>query len=238
MGLALEIPEFHKLIGIPDLPDGYVYEIYGEETSGKTSVALQFIAAAQHNPNAVCVFLDGEHSLSLAHLATHHIDVSRVHLIQPVTLDHAMVVMNAAVRTHIARLVVIDGLNALPTVLELTESLGSYSRRSETAAARLITKSFQGIIGPIWDQQTTIVVLNQVRHKPNFDGTASEFVPGGRLLPILSPLRIRVGSALVRYSNDGAAMDFSTELSVTRNRFRPTQLGFMRTVFPFVAAQN
>jgi len=238
MSFVLPIPGFHEMVGAPELPTGVVYEVYGEENSGKTSVALHFIRALQANPWTTTVFIDGEHSITRGHFQQYGIDTQRVHFAQPQTMDIGLKLLTASAQQRIAGLVVIDGLNAMPTEMELSESLGGYSKRSEREAARLITKSFQSLISTLWDQGATVLVLNQIRHRPGLDGVWQEFVSGGRLLPILCPLRIRMGNPVVHHDPTGTPTHFSADLAVTRNRLQPGKIGSVRADFPFITPRT
>ncbi len=184
--LALDIA-----VGVGGYPRGRVIEIYGPESSGKTTLALHAIAEAQ-KMGGVAAFIDAEHALDPIY--AHHLGVDTHDLLisQPDCGEQALSICEALVRSGAVDIVVIDSVAALVPRQEIE---GDISDQSVGLQARLMSKALRKLTGFISKSGTTVIFINQIREKVGVMFGNPETTTGGRALKFYSTIRVEVRRA-------------------------------------------
>jgi recombination protein RecA len=175
-------------LGIGGLPRGRVVEIFGPESSGKTTVALHAVAEAQRE-GGVAAFIDAEHALDPAYARRLGVDVDNLLVSQPDTGEQALEIAEALVRSSAVDIVVIDSIAALVPRAELEGEMGDIHVGLQ---ARLMSQALRKLTGVISKSRSTAVFINQIREKVGVMFGNPETTPGGRALKFYASVRIEV----------------------------------------------
>lgn len=185
------------------LPEGRLIELFGPQSSGKTTISLLAIAERQKIENAkaeadpsyekkMCVFLDAEFALDLELARQYGVDTDELLIIRPDEAEDGMDILDSYIRTGGVGLAVVDSVSALvPAIVEQS----SYQQKHMAVLARFMSQVSTRMSGVAWKNRTTIIFINQVREavgKWSPTGSAPEITPGGHALKFHSSLRIRV----------------------------------------------
>ena len=180
-------------IGIGGVPRGRVIEIFGPESSGKTTLALHIVAEAQKN-GGVAAFIDAEHALDPAYARRIGVDLDNLLISQPDTGEQALEIGETLVRSNAVDVIVIDSVAALVPRAEIEGEMGEAQMGLQ---ARLMSQAMRKLTGVIGKSKTCMIFLNQIRMKIGVMFGNPETTPGGRALKFYSSLRLdirRVGS--------------------------------------------
>lgn len=175
-------------LGVGGVPRGRVVEIYGPESSGKTTVALHIIAEAQKR-HGNAAFIDAEHALDPAYARRIGVDVDNLLISQPDTGEQALEIAETLVRSGAVDVVVIDSVAALVPRAELEGDMGDSFVGLQ---ARLMSQALRKLTGAISKSQTTAIFINQLREKVGIMFGNPEVTPGGRALKFYASVRIEV----------------------------------------------
>ncbi|OPX86695.1 MAG: recombinase A [Pelotomaculum sp. PtaB.Bin104] len=181
--LALDIA-----LGIGGVPRGRVVEIYGPESSGKTTVALHIIAEAQKT-GGIAAFIDAEHALDPAYAKVLGVDIENLFLSQPDTGEQALEIAEALVRSGAIDIVVVDSVAALVPRAEIDGEMGDAHVGLQ---ARLMSQALRKLTAAISKSRTTVVFINQIREKVGVSYGSPETTTGGRALKFYSSIRMEV----------------------------------------------
>ena len=185
--LASGMPTFDETVmSVGGLPDGRVIEIFGPESSGKTTLCLHFIAMAQ-KLGEMAAFIDAEHALDLNYARKLGVDVDNLVISQPDYGEQAIEVLIAFLKTRAFRIVVIDSVSAL---VPLSELEGDMTDASMGVQARLMSKAMRKVIGAASQAGTIVIFVNQVREKIGVMFGNPEVTTGGRALKFFSSVRL------------------------------------------------
>jgi recombination protein RecA len=184
--LALDVA-----LGIGGYPRGRVVEIYGPESSGKTTVALHAIAEAQKT-GGQAAFIDAEHALDPNYARALGVDTDELLLSQPDTGEQALEIAEALVRSGAVDIVVVDSVAALVPKAEIEGEMGDSHVGLQ---ARLMSQALRKLSGAINKSKTTAVFINQIREKVGVMFGNPETTPGGRALKFYSSVRLEVRRA-------------------------------------------
>lgn len=184
--LALDVA-----LGIGGYPRGRVVEIYGPESSGKTTVALHAIAEAQ-NKGGQAAFIDAEHALDPAYARALGVNVEELLLSQPDTGEQALEIAEALVRSGAVDIIVVDSVAALVPKAEIEGDMGDAHVGLQ---ARLMSQALRKLSGAINKSKTTAIFINQIREKVGVMFGNPETTPGGRALKFYSSVRLEVRRA-------------------------------------------
>jgi recombination protein RecA len=171
--LALDIA-----LGVGGIPRGRVTEIYGPESSGKTTLCLHTIAEAQRR-SGICAFIDMEHALDPAYAARIGVDVNNLYISQPDTAEQALEIAEALVRSGAIDVVVLDSVAALVPRAELEGEMGDTFVGLQ---ARLMSQALRKLSGAIKQSNTAMIFTNQLREKIGVMFGNPETTSGGRAL--------------------------------------------------------
>ena len=175
-------------LGIGGLPRGRVVEIYGPESSGKTTLTLQVIAEAQ-KAGGSCAFIDAEHALDPIYAQNLGVDVDNLLVSQPDTGEQALEICEMLVRSNAVDVIIIDSVAALVPKKELEGEIGDSHVGLQ---ARLMSQSMRKLTGAIAKSKCAVVFINQIREKVGVMFGSPETTPGGRALKFYCSCRIDV----------------------------------------------
>jgi recombination protein RecA len=175
-------------LGIGGVPRGRIVEIYGPESSGKTTLALQIVAEAQR-AGGVAAFIDAEHALDPTYASRLGVDINDVLISQPDTGEQALEIADMLVRSGAIDVVVIDSVAALVPRAELEGEMGDVTVGLQ---ARLMSQALRKLAGSLSKSNTTCIFINQLREKVGVMFGSPETTSGGRALKFYATIRIDV----------------------------------------------
>ena len=175
-------------LGIGGVPRGRIIEIYGPESSGKTTLALQIIAEAQADGGTVA-FIDAEHALDPGYAAKIGVDIDNMLISQPDTGEQALEICDILVRSGAIDAVVIDSVAALVPKAEIEGEIGD---QTVGAQARLMSQALRKLAGSLSKSNTTCIFINQLREKIGVSFGNPETTTGGRALKFFASVRIDI----------------------------------------------
>ena len=203
-------------LGIGGLPRGRVIEIYGPESSGKTTVALHAIANAQAL-GGICAFIDAEHALDPDYAKALGVDIDALLVSQPDTGEQALEITDMLIRSGAIALIVIDSVAALVPRAEIEGEMGDSHVGLQ---ARLMSQALRKITGALAQSGTTAIFINQLREKIGVMFGTPETTTGGRALKFYSSVRLDVRR--IESLKDGAdVVGNRTRVKVVKNKVAP-----------------
>lgn len=203
-------------LGVGGVPRGRVVEIYGPESSGKTTVALHMIAEAQRD-GGTAAFIDAEHALDPTYAARLGVDIDNLIVSQPDTGEQALEITEALVRSGAIDIVVIDSVAALVPKAEIDGEMGDTHVGLQ---ARLMSQALRKLAGVISKSFTVAVFINQLREKVGIMFGNPETTPGGRALKFYSSVRLDVRKTeTLRSGSD--IVGTRTRVKVVKNKVAP-----------------
>jgi recombination protein RecA len=209
--LALDVA-----LGIGGYPRGRVIEIYGPESSGKTTVALHAIAEVQAN-GGQAAFIDAEHALDPVYAQKLGVNIDELLLSQPDTGEQALEIAEALVRSGAIDIIVIDSVAALVPKAEIEGEMGDSHVGLQ---ARLMSQALRKLSGAINKSKTIAIFINQIREKVGVMFGNPETTPGGRALKFYSSVRLEVRRAeTLKQGND--MVGNKTKIKVVKNKVAP-----------------
>ena len=203
-------------LGIGGIPKGRVTEIYGPESSGKTTLTLQIIAQCQKE-GGTCAFIDAEHALDPQYAEKLGVNVDELLLSQPDTGEQALEVADMLVKSKSVDLVIIDSVAALVPRAEIEGEMGDHHVGLQ---ARLMSQALRKITGSIQKSNTLVIFINQIRMKIGVMFGSPETTTGGNALKFYSSVRLdirRIGAI-----KDGdEVIGNETRVKVVKNKMAP-----------------
>lgn len=176
-------------LGIGGVPEGRVVEIYGPESSGKTTLTLHIIAESQKH-GGVCAFIDAEHALDVGYAKNLGVDVENLLISQPDYGEQALDIVETIARSGAVDLIVIDSVAALTPKVEIEGEMGDMQVGTQ---ARLMSKALRKLTGVLHKMNCTIIFINQIRMKIGTMGYGSpETTTGGNALKFYASVRIDI----------------------------------------------
>lgn len=175
-------------LGVGGVPRGRVIEIFGPESSGKTTVALHIIAEAQKT-GGEAAFIDAEHALDPAYAMNLGVDIDNLLVSQPDTGEQALEIAEALVRSGAIDVIVVDSVAALVPRAEIEGEMGDTHVGLQ---ARLMSQALRKLTGAISRSRTTVIFINQIREKVGVIYGSPEVTTGGRALKFYASMRIEV----------------------------------------------
>ena len=176
-------------LGIGGIPQGRIVEVYGPESSGKTTLALQTIASAQKK-DVVCAFIDAEHALDVVYAKNLGVDTDNLLVSQPDFGEQALDVLETLARSGAVDLIIVDSVAALTPKTEIEGDMGD---QHVGLQARLMSQALRKLTGLLHKTNTTVIFINQIRMKIGTMGYGSpETTTGGNALKFYCSVRIDV----------------------------------------------
>lgn len=203
-------------LGIGGYPRGRIIEVYGPESSGKTTVALHAIAEVQQQ-GGQAAFIDAEHALDPVYAQKLGVNIEELLLSQPDTGEQALEIAEALVRSGAVDIVVVDSVAALVPKAEIEGDMGDSHVGLQ---ARLMSQALRKLSGAINKSKTIAIFINQIREKVGVMFGNPETTPGGRALKFYSSVRLEVRRAeQLKQGND--VMGNKTKIKVVKNKVAP-----------------
>ena len=203
-------------LGIGGIPKGRITEIYGPESSGKTTLALHICAEAQKQGGEVA-FIDAEHALDPIYAKHLGVDIDRLLVSQPDNGEQALEIAEALVRSSAVDLVIVDSVAALVPKAELDGVMGATQVAMQ---ARLMSQALRKLAGHVNKTNSSIIFINQLREKVGVVYGSPEITPGGRALKFYSSIRmeIRRGEKIMQSKEQIGNM---TKVKIVKNKLAP-----------------
>ncbi|WP_166237826.1 recombinase RecA [Paenibacillus turpanensis] len=209
--LALDIA-----LGIGGFPRGRIIEIYGPESSGKTTVALHAIAEVQ-KAGGQAAFIDAEHALDPLYASKVGVNIDELLLSQPDTGEQALEIAEALVRSNAVDIIVVDSVAALVPKAEIEGEMGDSHVGLQ---ARLMSQALRKLSGAISKSKTIAIFINQLREKVGVMFGNPETTPGGRALKFYSSVRLDV-RRVESIKNGNDVVGNRTRIKVVKNKVAP-----------------
>ncbi len=203
-------------LGIGGLPKGRIVEIYGPESSGKTTLALHVIAEAQKK-DGICAFVDAEHALDPSYANNLGVDIDELYISQPDTGEQALEIADTLVRSGAIDVLVIDSVAALTPRAELEGDMGDSLPGLQ---ARLMSQALRKLTGSISKSNCMVIFINQIRMKIGIMFGNPETTTGGNALKFYASVRLdirRIGSI----KDKDEIIGNQTRVKVVKNKMAP-----------------
>ena len=203
-------------LGVMGYPKGRIIEIFGPESSGKTTVALHAIAEVQKQGGRAA-FIDAEHALDPIYAKKLGVDINELLLSQPDTGEQALEICEALVRSEAVNIVVIDSVAALVPQAEIDGDMGDSHVGLQ---ARLMSQALRKLSGTINKTKTTAIFINQLREKVGVMFGNPETTPGGRALKFYSSVRLDIRK-IEQIKQDGEVVGNRAKVKIVKNKVAP-----------------
>ena len=203
-------------LGIGGVPRGRIVEIYGPESSGKTTLSLEILAEAQAM-GGVVAFIDAEHALDPGYAARIGVDIDEVLISQPDTGEQALEICDMLVRSGAIDVVVVDSVAALVPRAEIEGEIGDTTVGLQ---ARLMSQALRKLAGSLSKSKTTCIFINQLREKIGVMFGNPETTPGGRALKFFSSVRMDIRK-IDSIKRDGEILGSRVRVKVVKNKVAP-----------------
>ena len=203
-------------LGIGGMPRGRIVEIYGPESSGKTTVALHVVAQAQKT-GGTAAFIDAEHALDPVYAKKLGVNLDELYLSQPDTGEQALDITDALVRSGAVDVIVVDSVAALTPKAEIEGNMGD---NSVGLQARLMSRALRKLASVANKSKTCIIFINQLREKVGIMFGNPEVTPGGKALKFYTSVRIDVRKSDALKDSDGV-FGSHTKAKVVKNKLAP-----------------
>ncbi len=206
-------------LGIGGLPKGRVIEIFGPESSGKTTLTLHAVAEAQRQ-GGICAFIDAEHALDIVYARNIGVDVDNLLVSQPESGETALEILETLIRSEACSLIIIDSVAALTPQVEID---GDMDSQQVGVQARLMSKALRKITALLNKTNTTVIFINQIRQKiggmVGFGGS-NETTTGGNALKFYSSVRLDIRRIATLKVGDNSVGN-RAKVKVVKNKVAP-----------------
>ncbi len=203
-------------LGIGGVPRGRIIEIYGPESSGKTTLALHIIAEAQ-KMNGEAAFIDAEHALDPVYAKHLGVDIDNLIVSQPDTGEQALEITEALIRSGALDVIVVDSVAALVPKAEIDGDMGDSHIGLQ---ARLMSQALRKLAGAINKSKTVLIFINQLREKVGIMFGNPETTTGGRALKYYSSVRLDIRK-IENIKQDGEVVGNRARVKVVKNKVAP-----------------
>lgn len=215
--ISLGAPSLDMALGIGGIPAGRVVEIYGPESSGKTTVALQAVASVQKS-GGTAAFIDAEHALDPVYAANLGVDIDSLLVSQPDTGEQALEIMDMLVGSGAVDIVVVDSVAALVPRAEIEGDMGDSHVGLQ---ARMMSQALRKITGRLSGTGTTAIFINQLREKIGVFFGNPETTTGGKALKFYASVRIDIRRVTTLKDKAGNPIGNHTRAKIVKNKVAP-----------------
>lgn len=215
--ISLGAPSLDMALGIGGIPAGRVVEIYGPESSGKTTVALQAVASVQ-KAGGTAAFIDAEHALDPVYAANLGVDIDSLLVSQPDTGEQALEIMDMLVGSGAVDIVVVDSVAALVPRAEIEGDMGDSHVGLQ---ARMMSQALRKITGRLSATGTTAIFINQLREKIGVFFGNPETTTGGKALKFYASVRIDIRRVTTIKDKAGNSIGNRTRAKIVKNKVAP-----------------
>ncbi|MHB2019301.1 MAG: recombinase RecA [Candidatus Xenobia bacterium] len=203
-------------LGVGGLPRGRIVEVFGPESSGKTTLALQVIASAQ-KAGGIAAFIDAEHAMDAGYARAVGVDVDELYMSQPDTGEQALEIVDALVRSEAIDIIVVDSVAALVPKAEIEGEMGDAHVGLQ---ARMMAQALRKLTAIASKTQTAIIFINQIREKVGVMFGSPETTPGGRALKFFASVRLDV-RRIESIKQGSDAVGNRVRVKVVKNKVAP-----------------
>ena len=203
-------------LGIGGVPRGRIIEIYGPESSGKTTLALHIISEAQ-KMNGEVAFIDAEHALDPVYAKNLGVDIDSLIVSQPDTGEQALEIAEALIRSGALDVIVVDSVAALVPKAEIDGDMGDSHMGLQ---ARLMSQALRKLAGAVNKSKTVIIFINQLREKIGVMFGNPETTPGGRALKFYASVRLDIRK-IETIKQDGEVVGNRARVKIVKNKVAP-----------------
>ena len=205
-------------LGVGGLPRGRIVEVYGTESSGKTTLCLHLIAEAQNMAGGnICLFVDAEHALDPKWAQTIGVNIQELHIAQPNSGEEALGIAQKAVDSGAVDVIVVDSVASLVPKRELDGDIGDSHVGLQ---ARLMSQAMRKLTGVVSRNNCLVVFINQIREKVGVVFGSPETTPGGRALKFYSSVRLDVRRSKV-LTEGSEPVGNQVKIKVVKNKVAP-----------------
>ena len=203
-------------VGVGGIPKGRIIEIYGPESSGKTTFTLHAIAEVQKR-GGTAAFIDAEHSIDPVYAKNLGVDTDKLIISQPDTGEQALAICEALVKSEAVNIIVIDSVAALVPKAEIDGEIGDAHIGLQ---ARLMSQALRKLSGIVGKTNTIVIFINQLREKVGIVFGNPEVTTGGRALKFYSSIRLEIRKS-EQLKNGAEIMGNKTNIKVVKNKVAP-----------------
>ncbi len=204
-------------LGVGGVPKGRIIEIFGNESSGKTTLSLHIAANAQRQ-GGIVAFIDAEHALDIAYARRIGVDVDNLLLSQPNSGEEALQITEQLVRSGAVDVVIVDSVAALVPQSELDGDIGDSHMGAQ---ARLMSQAMRKLTGLLATTKTLCIFTNQIRMKIGVMFGSPETTTGGNALKFYASVRMKIARVATLKDNAGKAYGNRTRVNVVKNKVAP-----------------
>lgn len=205
-----------KALGIGGLPRGRIIEIYGPESSGKTTLTLHCIAEMQ-KAGGICAFIDAEHAIDPEYARAIGVDIDNLYIAQPDNGEQALEIAEALARSGAVDLIIVDSVAALVPKAEIDGDMGD---SHVGLHARLMSQALRKLTGILSSTNTTMIFINQLREKVGIMFGNPETTTGGRALKFYSSVRLDIRK-IETLKQGGESIGNKTRVKIVKNKMAP-----------------
>ncbi len=204
-------------LGVGGMPRGRVVEVYGQEASGKTTLALQVVANAQ-KAGGVAAYIDIEHAIDPAYAKVIGVNLDDLLISQPDSGEAALNIAETLVRSNAVDVIVVDSVAALVPRAEIEGEIGDTHVGLQ---ARMMSQALRKLTSAISKSKTCLIFINQIRMKIGVRFGSPETTPGGRALKFYSSIRVNMRRIAYIKDSDGEAIGSRTQAKIVKNKVAP-----------------